>query len=187
MDLGVSRRLIVEVYSQLLAEGYLRTRAGGGTFVADAGAASSAAAEAPHERRPAIDFFPGSPDLAGFPRRHWQRAMRATIRDAPDSAFGYPEPQGAIELRRALAGHLGRVRGVVADPDTIVICSGAAQAFALLARVLQGSLIAVEDPCLPSHRAILAGHGSVTAPLAVDEEGPGCGTSHGSPRRARCS
>src|SRR6478735_12101143 len=34
-DLGVSRRLVVDAYAQLLAEGYLVARAGAGTFVAE--------------------------------------------------------------------------------------------------------------------------------------------------------
>ena len=97
--------------------------------------------------------------------------MRAVIREAPDSALGYPDPRGAIELRTALAGHLGRVRGVVADPDSIVVCAGAAQAFALLARVLGDVVLAAEDPCLAAHRAILSAHGATLAPLAVDGEG----------------
>ncbi len=47
---------------------------------------------------------------------------------APDARLGYPDPRGAPELRRAIAGHLRRVRGAVADPDAIVVCSGTAQA-----------------------------------------------------------
>src|ERR1700680_5068470 len=35
-DLGVSRRLVVDAYAQLLAEGYLIARRGAGTFVAEA-------------------------------------------------------------------------------------------------------------------------------------------------------
>ena len=34
-QLGVSRGVVVEVYAQLAAEGYLRTRRGGGTTVAE--------------------------------------------------------------------------------------------------------------------------------------------------------
>src|ERR1700751_2153405 len=34
-DLGVSRRLVVDAYAQLLAEGYLLARPGAGTFVAE--------------------------------------------------------------------------------------------------------------------------------------------------------
>src|ERR1700716_1571262 len=135
-DLGVSRRLVVDAYAQLLAEGYLVARPGAGTYVAEAAAASSA----PVAEQPAsalgFDFFPGYPDLASFPRRPWLRAMREVLSVAPPLSFGYPDAQGAIELRRALAGHLRRVRGVVVDPQTIVVCSGAAQGLVLLARAL---------------------------------------------------
>ena len=36
-ELGVSRALIVDVYEQLIAEGYLESRQGSGTYVADLG------------------------------------------------------------------------------------------------------------------------------------------------------
>lgn len=170
-DLEVSRRLVVEAYAQLLAEGYLIARAGAGTFVAEAAAPVPRAAPARGGARPAFDFFPGFPDLAGFPRRAWLRALRETLREAPDSAFGYPDPRGAPELRAALAEHLARVRGVVADPEAIVVCAGVAQAFALLARALAGATLAVEDPSLPVHRAILAGGGAKLVGLPVDERG----------------
>jgi GntR family transcriptional regulator/MocR family aminotransferase len=93
------------------------------------------------------------------------------LREAPDSALGYPDPRGAAPLRRALAEHLSRVRGVVADRESIVICSGAAQGFALLATVLADAVIAVEDPGLPTHRAILSAHGARLRGLPVDEHG----------------
>jgi GntR family transcriptional regulator/MocR family aminotransferase len=170
-DLGISRRLVVDAYAQLLAEGYLVARRGSGTFVA-AGAGAAAAPVAESSRRaPAFDFFPGNPDLATFPRRAWLRALRETLRDAPDRAFGYPDPRGASELRRALSEHLRRVRGVVADPRSIVVCGGAAQGFALLARAIAGGRLAVEDPGLPLHRAILDAHGASLLPLPVDGEG----------------
>jgi GntR family transcriptional regulator/MocR family aminotransferase len=171
-DLGVSRRLVVEAYSQLLAEGYLVARAGAGTFVAEsADAATMPAAEPP---RPALafDFFPGHPDLLGFPRREWARAMREVLREAPVASLGYPDPRGAVELRRALAGHLRRVRGVAADPEAIVVSSGTAQSLALLARALGARPhLVLEDPGLPPHRAILAAGGARISYLPVDEHG----------------
>jgi GntR family transcriptional regulator/MocR family aminotransferase len=170
-DLGISRRMVVDAYAQLLAEGYLVARGGAGTYVAEAAAAAPAAAEQQPPRPLAFDFFPGYPDLATFPRRAWARALRETVRDAPDQAFGYPDPRGAPELRRALAGHLARVRGVAADAEAIVVCGGVAQGFALLARALAGSRIAVEDPGLPVHREILRAGWVELAPLPVDEHG----------------
>ena len=170
-DLGVSRRLVVDAYAQLLAEGYLLARRGAGTFVAEAAAAVSVPEPEPEPGAPAFDFFPGYPDLSSFPRGAWLRALRESLREAPDRDLGYPDPRGAPELRSALAAHLRRVRGVVADPGSIVICAGAAQGFALLARALGAPRIAVEDPGLPAHRAILQAHGASLLALAVDEDG----------------
>src|SRR5690348_11968392 len=109
-DLGVSRRLVVDAYAQLLAEGYLVARAGAGTFVAETAASPPAPELESPSRSPAFDFFPGNPDLASFPRAAWMRAMRETLREAPDRALGYPATTGAPELRTALAAHLRRVR-----------------------------------------------------------------------------
>ncbi len=170
-DLGISRRLVVDAYAQLLAEGYLVARAGAGTFVADGAAPHEPPAAARATPPLRFDFFPGYPDLATFPRRLWLRALRETLRDAPDRALGYPDPRGASALRRALAGHLRRVRGVAADPDSIVVCSGAAQALALIGAELAGRTIAVEDPGLPVHHAILRAAGARLVPLEVDADG----------------
>jgi GntR family transcriptional regulator/MocR family aminotransferase len=171
-DLGVSRRLVVEAYAQLLAEGYLVARAGAGTFVADSADAASVPAGRAAPPSIAYDFFPGHPDLIGFPRMAWTRALREALRDATPASLGYPDPRGAPELRSALAGHLRRVRGVAADPGSIAVISGAAQGLGLLARALaRRSHIVVEDPGLPPHQAILAAHGARLAHLTVDKEG----------------
>jgi GntR family transcriptional regulator/MocR family aminotransferase len=170
-DLGVSRRLVVDAYAQLVAEGYLLARRGAGTYVAEAAANAPARVTEPPARRARFDFFPGFPDLASFPRRQWLRAMREVLAAAPSTSLGYPDARGAPELRRALAEHLRRVRGVVADPLTIVVCSGTAQGLVLLARALREPHIAVEDPGLPPHRAILRAHGARLSALPVDEQG----------------
>jgi GntR family transcriptional regulator / MocR family aminotransferase len=170
-DLGVSRRLVVDCYAQLLAEGYLTSCRGAGTFVADAASSASAAPDAPLAAPLSFDFFPGYPDLASFPRRPWLRALRETLNAVPAASLGYPDARGSIELRRALSEHLRRVRGVVADPQRIVICSGTAQALVLLARALDRPHLAVEDPGLPPHHAILAAHGARLSALPVDDDG----------------
>jgi GntR family transcriptional regulator/MocR family aminotransferase len=139
--------------------------------VADGAAAPSATGAETPEPRLAYDFFPGHPDLASFPRRAWLRAMRETLTVAPARSLGYPDSRGAGELRRALAGHLRRVRGAVAQPETVVVCSGTSQALVLLARALRSPRIAVEDPGLPHLRAILEAHGARLSALPVDEQG----------------
>jgi GntR family transcriptional regulator/MocR family aminotransferase len=92
----------------------------------------------------------------------------------PAGAFAYPDVRGAPELRRALTSYLRRVRGVVVQADSIVVCSGVTQGLALLGRALahQGTgAIAVEDPSLPPHRAVLAYAGLEVRGVPVDEQG----------------
>lgn len=173
-DLGVSRRLVVDAYAQLLAEGYLVARQGAGTYVAATAVTANGSAATQAPSAPQFDFFPGAPDLSAFPRALWLRTTREVLRSAPDSAFAYPDPRGAIELRRALASYLRRVRGVVVEPDSVVVCSGATQGLALLARALlaQGTAaIDVEDPGLPPHHAVLAYAGLEVHGAPVDEQG----------------
>src|SRR5215212_2205253 len=173
-DLGVSRRLVVEAFAQLAAEGYLSTRQGAGTFVAETAAAAPAPVPAPQPRPPRYDFFPGAPDLSAFPRAAWARAVRDVLRETPDHALNYGDPRGAPALRTSLAGYLGRARGVVAQPERMVITSGAAQALALLAAVLAARgtpRIAIEDPSLPEHREVLVRRGAEVVPVPVDDEG----------------
>jgi GntR family transcriptional regulator / MocR family aminotransferase len=173
-DLSVSRRLVVDAYAQLLAEGYLVARQGAGTYVAATAAVADGTPPAQPASAPQFDFFPGAPDLSAFPRTLWLRAMRDVLRSAPDGALAYPDASGAPELRGALSSYLRRVRGVVVEPDAIVVCSGATQGIALLARALRAQGVAdidIEDPGLPPHRGVLAYAGLRVRGVEVDEQG----------------
>jgi GntR family transcriptional regulator/MocR family aminotransferase len=121
-----------------------------------------------------FDFFPGSPDLSAFPRAAWVRALRDAMRTLPDHTLGYADPRGVPALRTELAGYLSRARGVVADPERVLVVSGAVQGLALLGRVLarrETPVIAVEDPSLPVHRLVMERAGAQVAPVRVDSDG----------------
>ncbi|MCX5039160.1 PLP-dependent aminotransferase family protein [Streptomyces coelicoflavus] len=184
-DLGVSRGLVTEAYEQLTAEGYLRSGRGAGTWVGDAVRAARPRARdlAPRSRGDLADFVPGTPDLSLFPRSAWAAAQRSVLTDLPHESLGYPDPRGLPRLRSALAELLARRRGVVADPERIVVVSGVAQATALLASVLhaRGTRTAgVEDPGSPQHCALYASAGVGTVPLPLDGEGLALGPLHAS-------
>jgi GntR family transcriptional regulator/MocR family aminotransferase len=173
-DLGVSRRLVVDAYSQLVAEGFLLSRHGSGTRVATVDTASTpdrAAAES--SKRFDIDFAPGSPDLSSFPRHAWLRALRQGLADVESPAFGYAAPQGLLAARIAVADYLRRTRGVLADPAHIVLCSGATQAIALLSHVLRdnGTRVAMEEPGFWLHRMVFRHNGIEPIPVPIDDDG----------------
>lgn len=179
VDIDVARSVVVDAYGQLVAEGYLDARQGAGTRVvthvpAEHGVPTGAGRSRSAGRPLSEQSLSGLPDLALFPRQEWLRHYRTIVSEAPDTAFGYPDPQGEVELRRALNGYLGRVRAVHATPDDLVICSGFTHGLALLCRVLllKGKTrIAVEDPCFALHRSVILAAGLRPVPVAVDEHG----------------
>jgi GntR family transcriptional regulator/MocR family aminotransferase len=174
-QLGVARGVVVEAYAQLAAEGYLTTRQGAPTRVAPI--AAQRRSDGPRRAAPPpprYDLRPSVPDLSAFPRRGWLAAERRALAQLPDAALDYPEMHGAEALRLALASYLGRARGLVADPDRIVITTGTLQSVGLLANVLLArgiDRIALEQPGFHIHRALLRRRGLTVLPVPVDADG----------------
>ncbi|WP_274557676.1 PLP-dependent aminotransferase family protein [Streptomyces spiramyceticus] len=180
-DLGLARNTVADAYAELVAEGWLTARQGSGTRVAQRAAPATPAQRSrtpARAARPAYDLVQGKPDPSAFPRTAWLASARRALTAAPHDVFGPGDPQGRVELRRALAEYLARVRGVRTGAERIVLCSGAAHALRLLAGVVGGTW-AVESYGLPFHRALLADEGVRTVPLEVDEDGARVGELHG--------
>jgi GntR family transcriptional regulator / MocR family aminotransferase len=179
-ELGLARGTVNAAYDQLIAEGYLQARTGFGTIVAGHPSTPSTTTLHPvDDERPRFDLRPGTPDVTAFPTSAWVRSLRRALATAPASIYGYGDPRGRAELRRALSEYLGRARGVRADPDRIVVVSGYVQALALLTTVLagadsphaNGAAIAMEDPGLAFHHDVVRHHGADLVPLPVDGRG----------------
>ena len=170
-ELGISRGVVIEAYQQLVAEGYLTSRAGGYTRVAIAPERAAESALAARPGAPEIDFCPCRADGSMFPRAAWLRSVKRVLATAD---FGYVRSSGVPALHDALAQYLNRVRGTSVQPGDIVVCNGYAQGIALVIHVLAASgarRLAVEDPCadddaVPVARA--AGLEVVGVPVGAD-------------------
>jgi GntR family transcriptional regulator/MocR family aminotransferase len=172
-ELGVSRGTVVDAYDDLVAQGYLRTRPGGETTVA-----SRAGAEEPSAGGevvfPPVDLRSGAADLATFPSGQWVAALRSALAATPGVWLDYPPPAGVEELRSVLCDYLARSRGVVASADRTVMCCGLSHGVGLLIDALAAvgrRRIAMEDPCLPRHRVVVAAHEAEIVPIPVDHDG----------------
>jgi GntR family transcriptional regulator/MocR family aminotransferase len=171
-DLGLSRGVVVSAYEQLVAEGRLVARRGAGTSVPS----STPTVQAPHDvlptgAEPLAALRPGVPDLSAFPRNDWRRAYGAALDEARHADLDYGDPAGTPRLRTALADYLGRVRATRCTADAIMVTTGAAQAMSLLATVLRGRTVGVEDPGPTPVREQLTAHGLRVRPLPVDDDG----------------
>lgn len=200
VTLGVSRTVVLMAYEQLEAEGYVQTQGGSGTYVSAAaieapspieteGNPSASLANIPFSRFARCLALPTQTpteheyctadviDLS-LPRvrsdarslKHWRQTVAKLVRrrSVPD----YPVLEGAPPLRAAVARYLRMERGIVVDPQEVVIVSGTQQARDLIARVLldEGAVAGVEDPCYWGVRHTYAASGARLA-LAV-EHGP---------------
>ena len=86
----------------------------------------------------------------------------------------YVDHRGVPELRNAVAEYLTRVRGVVAEPDHVIVCCAASHALTVLWRALrhQGARrVAVEDPGWRPQRRTAEQAGLEAIPVRVDAGG----------------
>jgi GntR family transcriptional regulator/MocR family aminotransferase len=169
-DLGLARNTVAEAYADLVAEGWLASRQGAGTWVVNARANPLPPRPRAIAGTPTHNLMPGSPDVAQFPRAAWLASTRRALTNAPTEALRMSDPLGRIELREALTEYLGRVRGVRTTPEEIVICAGTRHAVEVLGKVLGGP-IAVEAYGLYLFRQALASHRVRTVPINVDDDG----------------
>jgi GntR family transcriptional regulator / MocR family aminotransferase len=196
--LGISRNTAVATYDLLLSEGYVTTRRGGGTYVADVlphlAEHKSTSNHTDlgdrrlnrHWRRPVtqagaswrttrrFDFRVGVPELRFFPMNVWRRLSARALRTRSRELATYESPAGLALLREAIARHVSFARAVACGAEDIIVTAGAQQAFDLLARILvtaDKTVVAVEDPGYPPLRSAFAAAGAKVVYVPVDEEG----------------
>ncbi|KAF1011332.1 MAG: HTH-type transcriptional regulatory protein GabR [Pseudomonas fluorescens] len=191
---GVSRTTVTAAYEQLAAEGFVLTSSGKAARVAPVtrprpSGAESRPASAPvlslYGQRVAamtpytvvspaarIDFKYGSVASRDFPAQGWQRAYRAElVKHQPTLYYGQPEGEGL--LRQALQGYLRRARGLVCDPEQILVVHGSQQGLDLCARLLlnPGDGFVFEEPGYRMARYCFEATGAIARPVRVDEHG----------------
>lgn len=165
-ELGVARNTVVTAFEQLVAEGYLESRPGDGTYVSRAlpderltvkpagrrasrlaaptlpplsrqsQALSAARLGSWGEDGPPHPFRPDLLALDHFPLAVWARLVSRNWRHRATSLLGYGDPAGYHPLREAVATYLGAARGVRCTPEQVFITNGAQQGIDLAVRTL---------------------------------------------------
>lgn len=197
-ELGVSRNTILTTYEQLLAEGYVVSRRGSGTFVAQTAPESSLTANGKRENSSIATstahlsrrgqhllgqvsasprqwgaFIPGVPDVNAFPHPLFSKIQARISRRPKPERLSYSCNGGTPELQQALVDYLRVSRGVHCQADQILITEGIHQAIDLVTRMLcdNGELAWVEEPSYWGIRHVLAMNDVRAAPITVDANG----------------
>ncbi len=162
---GLSRNTVLSSYDQLIAEGYIVSRPGSGTYVASSlpdqllsgptleplppakrGARrlsklGERLQSHPFRRWPPLQSGPmlfraGLPALDQFPMDIWRRLSDRRMRLASVKTLAYDDAQGYQPLREAISAHLAAARGARCSPDQIIVVSGSQQAISIVNQVL---------------------------------------------------
>ncbi|MDU0327191.1 PLP-dependent aminotransferase family protein [Microbacterium sp. KSW2-21] len=174
-DLGLARGTVVSAYEILTGEGYLTARPGGGTVVAEIVRPSESrslpavAAAAPGPAPAVIDLRPGRPGTAGIVDAAWRSAWRRA--SALEVAADVADVLGEPALRRQIAAHLGRTRGLDVAPDDVIVTAGTSDAMLLTVLALEPRgarlRVGIENPGYPRVRHLLGRVGVEAVPIAV--------------------
>ncbi len=194
---GFSRTTIVHVYESLAAEGLIRMERGRGSFVSyekpdkrptsgkarigisDWGRRAVATA-GPDARQ---SFFWGTEiDADLFPEKDWRASVHRALRQQNAPSHGRSAEAGVWDLRSAVASHLRVRRGILSDPEDVVITNGSIQAIALIAQMWagRGRNVVVENPSYAGTRRAVLTTGARLISADVDERGvvPGNWNAH---------
>jgi len=200
-DLELSRNTVVVAYERLLAEGWVDSEVGRGTFVAE-GPPRPAAGSLPglfsegdfpwqgsivqdvpppvmtgvvaaeSANDGPINFAGAVPGAETFPSEAVRRSLQTVLKREGASALEYGPPAGYRPLREVIAERATR-HGAPARADDVLIVSGSQQGLDLLARLLltPGDAVVVESPTYSNALQLWRFHGARVLGVEMDARG----------------
>jgi len=200
-ELKISRNAVLQVFEQLIMEGFFEGKTGSGTFVGKSVAGfargksktlSPGSSASPEIRQfnhaglnnafrhtnngtePMLPFQQSVPLMAEFPFATWARVSAAVHRKMHLLHLAYDDVQGYFPLRKAIADHLRISRSIKCEPGQILIVNGTRQALHLAAEMLinKGDQCWIEDPGYPGAVSAIERFGGEVCPIPVTSTGP---------------
>lgn len=195
---GISRNTVLTVFEQLLAEGYIFSRSGSGTFVVETipdsylSAINAEAGDNNAETQVELSklgtvllenasaaqqqwgpFIPGVPDVNAFPHQLFSKIQARINRRPNPHSLTYSNSGGSPNLQEALVDYLRVARSVRCDSEQILITEGIHQAIDLITRMLcnANDEAWIEEPGYWGIRNILRMNQIKVTPQQVDKHG----------------
>ena len=155
--LGISTITVENAYNQLMAEGYIFSKAKSGYYVSAIDSPKiytatdarrySAETESAEAVVYSADFTNNASAQESFPFDTWAKLKRQTLLDKREKLILNSPSVGVRELRLAISDYLFQFRGISADPECIVIGAGTEYLYSLIIQLLgRDKKYALEDP-----------------------------------------
>ncbi len=200
-QLNVSRNTVVGAYNKLAESGYLENRTGSGMFVLEDIPDSSISISSSHlskdlagtqpvhlisppeskqselynlsDKSVHYDFALEKTDLEAFPTKAWRRIISKKLSSAASNMSRYQYPTGLPDLRNAILEHLAVSRGIVAEPNQVIIVTGIQQALNVVAQlyIREKTKVVIESPGFRGASLLFQNYGAELIPTSVDQQG----------------
>jgi GntR family transcriptional regulator/MocR family aminotransferase len=185
--LNVSRNTVDNAYSQLLAEGYIRSRKGIGYIVMkvpeikigerqkESITTRTQMMKDTNQHKVLFDLTNSSYTSDLFPKSLWKQYTLECLERLESEAkiSSYQDQQGELYLRRNLLSYLERIRGVCCDESQIVITCGIQQSLDYICKLISSDCptILIEEPGFNKAVSVFTNNGMKIQTVPVDENG----------------
>lgn len=142
---GISTITIQNAYDQLTSEGYIYTLPRKGYYVAEVGEMMSVPRKGnisldikmpPEPPKYRVDLSSNTINPDNFPFSVWAQLSRKILSEKSREFMEVSPTGGIYELREAIAEHLKSFRGMLVDPNQIIIGAGTEYLYGLLVQLL---------------------------------------------------
>lgn len=170
--LHVSIATISGAYEQLVDEGYLAAKPRSGYYVRAVSRLPQQLPQSRLHRLPADEPAPAGQSGYGFRYAALTRLMRQVIADCGTRLLEKPPHYGCAELRNAIAEYLLRYRGMLAQPECIIVGSGAEYLYGLIVQLLgRERVYGLESPGYDKVRQVYTANGAQCELLPMADDG----------------
>lgn len=173
--LGVSLITVENAYQLLKEEGYIEARERSGYFVC--GIQVMERAEDAKQQLHMLPMEWGMGGIEDAEVEHFQysiyfKTIRSVISEYGEELLRRSPNEGCAILRNSIAKYLLRYRGVFAQPEQIIIGSGAEHLYGTVVRILGNDKIyGIENPSYPQIQKVYEGTGAVCEKLKMGADG----------------
>lgn len=182
-QLDISINSVTNAYEQLLAEGYIYTIERKGYFVEtitkfiennnlSQNNLPSDLKETFTEKNGWLSLSHMTSDSSTFPFKKWLKCEQTAIESYQNNLSDMMHPQGPYILRKTICQMIGFTRGVVCEPEQIVISAGT-QLLVQQLMVMQtyGTVFAMENPGYARIHNLVRRMKFEVLPISLDEQG----------------
>lgn len=176
--LGISLITVETAYQMLKEEGYIESRERSGYFVTELKLVAR-----PKEQNRQLKLLQEEQTQetgAMFPESLYFKTVRSVLTEYSGRLLQKSPNEGCVILRNAIANYLLRYRGIFAQPEQIIIGSGAEHLYNVVVRMFGNEMVyGLEDPSYSQIQKVYEGMGARCEMLTMGKAGISSEALHG--------